>query len=139
MESEALADEREADEDEEAECEDLDCGVLIDKVADGFCSEEHDEHGGDDGAHHNPDFFGHSDGGDDGVYGEDKVEYEELYDDLCEGGDLEVLAGIAFFTFELMVDLLGALIDEEESSCEQDEILAREVYIPSIYIDEGCF
>ena len=72
------------------------------------------------------DVVGHADGGDHRVEREHDVEQHDLHDDRGERRR-DPRADVALLAFELVVNLVRRLGDQEQAADEQDQIAAREL------------
>ncbi len=98
---------------QEAQRQYFEGGVFADEFADGFGGDEHDGDGDDHRGVHDPEFLYHTDGGDDGVDGEDQVQQDHLRQELpkrCFGRG----SGWSFLMqLGLVVNLFGAFVDQK--------------------------
>src|SRR3712207_6549422 len=118
---ETFEEEGEADQQEEAQGEHLHRRVSVDEAAHGLGGDQHHKDGYGDGRDHHGDLIDHADGGYDRVQREDHVEEDYLHQDAAEGG-LDPSAAVSFFALEVLVDLEGALAEQEEAAQDQDQV-----------------
>ena len=90
--------------------------------------EHHHERDGDDHRRdHDRDLVDHADRGDDRVEREDDVEQHDLHDHRRNDAALTAAEACALLALELVVDLVGALADQEQAARDQDEVAARDL------------
>ena len=100
--------------------------MRLDERADRLGGHQHHEHGEDDGRDHDPHIVGHPDRGDDRVEREHDVEQHHLDDDAGEGrGHPSRSASVG--AFELVVDLVGRLGEQEQAAADQDQVAAGDL------------
>ena len=75
---------------------------------------------------HHGDVVGHADGGDHRVEREDDVEQQDLDDDAGERRR-DPRAAVALLAFELVVNLVRALGDQEQAADDQDQVAAGDL------------
>ena len=121
MDSAGISQEVCTDEDQEAESEDFDGRVFVDELGYDAAVVDHEDTADDDGGDHDPNLFDHSDGGDDGVEGEDDVDPDDAHQNLVEGCGFGFLCSF-LSSFKLVVNLLYRLENEIETAAEQDEV-----------------
>jgi hypothetical protein len=76
--------------------------------------QHHQADRGDHRRDHHGDLADHADGGDDGIEGENQIDDDDLGDDAGKAGGH--LARFALLAFEQLVDLAGALPDQEQAA-----------------------
>ena len=127
--AEAVGDQHHADHQEEAERQHDDAGVLVDEVGQRVGGQQHDGHGDQNGDDHDRQVLGHADGRQDRVDREDDVQQDDLEDGRAGVGDDHVLLVhdvVAGRGIDRVVDFLGRLPDQEQTTRDQDQVLPRE-------------
>ena len=119
---EPLGHQRHPDQEQETQRQHLDGRVCVDEPRYGPRREHHHPHSDNDGCDHHGDPFGHADGGDNRVQRKDEVEQQDLDDDAGERGGDAFSAVVVTVTFELVVNLVGTLAQQEEPAKDQDEV-----------------
>src|SRR5690606_40250974 len=123
---EPFDDERDADQQEEAQRQDLHRRVTVHERTNRPRRDHHhadrDDHGGD----HHRDLVHHPNCGDHRVQGEHDVQQQDLDDDVAEGGMTAYLRSV--LTLQLVMDLDGALRNEEQTTHDEDQVPAGELH-----------
>ncbi len=121
--SEAFGQEHNADENQKTEREHFDRRMFFNESADRIDKGQHDQHGQDDGEHHDGQMIGHAHGGDDGVERKNDVEQYDLnHHGLEAGGD-----GGGFFpvsTFQFFVNFFDGFPNQEKPAGGEDQLFS---------------
>ncbi len=96
-------------------------GVAVDEAADGLGGDHHHANRYHDGGDHYGNLIHHADGRDHGVEGEHYVQKDDLHQDAAERR-LDPGALVPLLALELIVDLVGALAEQEEAAEDQDQV-----------------
>src|SRR5215217_1121211 len=123
---EALQEQSQADKDQEAQGEHLQGGVAVDYTGYGLGGDQHDQYGHRDGGDHHRDLIDHADSGDHRVQRENDVEDDDLDQDASECR-LHPGAGVPLLGLKILVDLVGALAQQEEPADDQDHVAPRDL------------
>src|SRR5215217_1091510 len=123
---EALQEQGQADKDQEAQGEHLQGGVAVDYTGYGLGGDQHNQYGHRDGGDHHRDLIDHADSGDHRVERENYVEYDDLDQDASERR-LHPGAAVPLLALKILVDLEGALAEQEEPTDYQDHVTPRDL------------
>ncbi len=125
MESQTFGHQGDSDQDQKAEGQHLDGRMPIDEVTDRPGRNHHHPDGDDDGQDHDLQVLGQADRGDHRVEGEDDIEQQDLHQHPGKARRHPV-ARMLLGAFQAVVDLEGALDQQEQAAAEQDQVAPGE-------------
>ena len=96
----------------------------VDERADRLGREHHDRRPDHDRRNHHPQLVDHPDRGDHRVERKDDVEQHDLDDARWQTTPPHARSTVPFLPFEPVVDLVGALGQQEQAAADQDQIAA---------------
>src|SRR5687767_4490580 len=99
--------------------------MAIDEVADLVDEYQHDQHGDDNGGNHHFNLLNHAHGRDDGIEREHNIEQHDLNNDAAKRRN-HLLGHLAIFTLQLLVNFKGTFAQQEQTSQNENQILARD-------------
>ena len=99
--------------------------MAVHKAADGLGGDQHHDDGDRDGGDHHGYLVDHAGGGYHRIQRENHVEYNDLDQDATERRP-DLGAAVPLLAFEVLVDLVGALAEQEEPAEYQAQVAPRD-------------